>query len=170
MTLGTRGVVVSLSFVLLLPLLLSAQQAKPGVLTAAELKGAIPTNYFFEGRLASVEMRNSAGFRVADGKLVLAGLVDTTGYATAITQKYQGMLITQVKLHIAGSELGPGAYGFGFTSQGAFLVMNVAGDEVLSVSAQTDEKLAHPVPLKIMQEGGEYRLYAGKRWIPLKTD
>lgn len=162
--------VIALSFCLMLPLLLSAQQAKPGALSAEELKHAVPTTFFFDGKIAPVQMRNSAGFRVSSGKLVLAALVDTSGYATDIAEKYQGLLITQVKLQIEGSELAPGAYGFGFTKDGKFLVMNVAADEVLSVSAQTDDKLAHPVPLKIMEERGVFRLYAGKKCVLLKTE
>ena len=162
--------VIALLFCLLLPLLLYAQQAKPGALSTEELKHAVPTTYFFDGKIAPVQMRNSAGFRVSSGKLVLAELVDTSGYATDITEKYQGLLITQVKLQIAGSELAPGAYGFGFTKEGKFLVMNVAADQVLSVSAQTDEKLAHPVPLKIAEEGGGYLLHAGKKSVALKAE
>jgi hypothetical protein len=161
--------VIVLLFCLPLPLL-SAQQAKPGALSAEELKHAVPTTYFFDGQTAPVQLRNAAGFRAAGGKLVLAALVDTSGYATDIAEKYQGLLITQVRLRIEGSELAPGAYGFGFTKEGKFLVMNVAGDEALSVSAQTDEKLAHPVPLKIAEEGGGYRLCAGKKWVALKAE
>jgi hypothetical protein len=158
------------SFSLLLPLLMLAQQAKPGVLSADELKHVIPTSYFFGGQTAPVQLRNSAGFRAAGGKLVLAALVDTSGYATDIAEKFQGLLITQGKLQIEGSELAPGAYGFGFTKEGKLLVMNVAADEMLNVSAQTDDKLAHPVPLKIAEEGGAYRLYAGKKWVALKAE
>jgi hypothetical protein len=161
--------VIALLFCLLLPLL-SAQQAKPGVLSAEELKHAVPTTYFFNGQTAPVQLRNAVGFRAAGSKLVLAALVDTSGYATDIAEKYQGLLITQVKLQIEGSKLAPGAYGFGFTKEGKFLVMNVAADEVLSVSAQTDDKLAHPVPLKIVEEGGGYRLWAGKKWVALKAE
>jgi hypothetical protein len=162
--------VIALLFCLLLPLLLSAQQAKPGVLSADELKHAIPTNYFFGGQTAPVQLRNSAGFRATGGKLVLAALVDTSGYATDIAEKFQGLLITQTKLQIEGSELAPGAYGFGFTKDGKFLVMNVAAGEVLSASVQTDDKLAHPVPLRVAEEGGAYRLYAGKKWVALKAE
>ncbi|HVO81913.1 MAG TPA: hypothetical protein VMT28_14350 [Terriglobales bacterium] len=161
---------IAISLYLLLPFLLSAQASKPGLLTAQELKRAVPTNYFFDGQVAPAQLRNAGGFRVAGGKLVLAALVDTSGYATDITEKFQGLLITEVKLHVADSELAPGAYGFGFNKQGKFVVMNVAADEALSVAAQTDDKLAHPVPLKIAEEGGAYRLYAGKKWVALSAE
>src|SRR3989442_13709369 len=51
---------------------------------------------------------NSAGFSDSSGKLVLAGLVDTSGYAADLQAKYQGFLITEVKLSIEGTDLAPG--------------------------------------------------------------
>ena len=90
--------------------MLSAQQ-KPGVLSADEVRKVVPAVYFFRGQSASVQLRNSAGFSVPEGKLVLAGLVDTSGYASDVQAKYQGFLITEVKLNIAGTELRPGEYG-----------------------------------------------------------
>ena len=84
--------------------MLSAQQ-KPGVLSADEVRKVVPATYFFRGQSASVQLRNSAGFSVPDGKLVLAGLVDTSGYASDVQAKYQGFLITEVKLNIEGTEL-----------------------------------------------------------------
>ncbi len=101
--------------------------------------------------------------------MVLAGMVDTSGCSSDLQQKYQGMFITEVKLDIEGSSLAPGAYGFGFTKDGKFIVMDVGANDVLSVSSKTDDKLRRPVPLKIVEEGGMYRLYAGKKWVGLKT-
>jgi hypothetical protein len=150
--------------------LFASAQAKPGVLTGDELKKAAPTSYFFSGQSAPVQLRNSAGFRTAGGKLVLAGLVDTSGYASDVAQKYQGFLITEAKLTVGGSALPTGAYGFGFSKDGKFMVMDVAGNDVLSVSANTDDKIAHPVPLKMVEDGGAYKLYSGKKWVSLKAE
>ena len=150
--------------------LLSAQQTKPGVLSADEVRKVVPAVYFFRGQSASVQLRNSAGFSVPEGKLVLAGLVDTSGYASDVQAKYQGFLITEVKLNIAGTELPPGEYGFGFSQDGKFLVMDVGANDLFSVASQLDEKLAHPVPLKIVEDGGAYRLYAGRKWVSLKPE
>src|SRR5579862_6187985 len=144
-------------------LLASAQQPK-GVLSGDDVKKVVPSVYFFRGQSAPVQVRNSAGFSAGDGKLVLAGLVDTSGYATDVQAKYQGFLITEVKVKIEGSELAPGAYGFGFSKDGKFLVMDVGANELLSVSGKTDDKLAHPVPLKMVEDGGAYRLYSGRKW------
>jgi hypothetical protein len=148
----------------------SAQQSKSGVLGAEELKKSVPAVYFFRGQTASVQVRNSAGIRAAEGKLVLSGLVDTSGYASDLQAKYQGFLITEVKLKIEGSELAPGGYGFGFLKDGKFLVMDVGANELLSAAAKTDDKIAHPVPLKIVEDGGSYRLYAGRKWVSLKPE
>ena len=150
-------------------LLASAQQPK-GVLSGDDVKKVVPSVYFFRGQSAPVQVRNSAGFSAGDGKVVLAGLVDTSGYATDVQAKYQGFLITEVKVKIEGSELAPGAYGFGFSKDGKFLVMDVGANELLSVSGKIDDKLAHPVPLKMVEDGGAYRLYSGRKWVSLTAE
>src|SRR5438445_9267410 len=101
--------------------------------------------------------------------MLLPGMVDTSGYSSDLQQKYQGMFITEVKLDIEGSSLSPGEYGFGFTNDGKFVVMDVGANDVLSVAAKTDDNLHRPVPLKIAEEGGAYRLYAGKKWVSIKV-
>jgi hypothetical protein len=151
-------------------LLLSAQQPKAGVLSGDDLKIVVPSTYFFRGQSAPVQLRNSGGFSASDGKLVLAGLVDTSGYASDVQAKYQGFLITEVKLHIEGAELAPGEYGFGFSKEGKFLVMDVGANDLFSVTGKMDEKLPHPVPLKIVEDGGAYRLYCGRKWVSLKAE
>jgi hypothetical protein len=147
-----------------------AQQASKHVLTGDELKKAVPTEYFFRGQKAPVQLRNAVGFQLADGKMVLAALVDASGYSTAIQQKYQGMLITETKLNVGGSSLPPGQYGFGFAADNKFVVMDVANNDVLSASYQTDQTLQLAVPLKLIEDGAGYKLYAGKKWITIKAD
>ena len=150
--------------------LLSWAQGAPakGVLSAAELKQLVPRDFFFAGKTASAQLRNAAGVRFASGKLLLAALVDTAGYSTAIEERYQGLFITETALHIEGATLKPGAYGFGFRA-GKFIVMDVAADDVLSVAAQTDDKVKPVMPLKIVEQGGGYRLYAGKSFVVVKA-
>jgi hypothetical protein len=146
-----------------------AQQAKPaGVLAATELKTLVPANYFYAGQTASVQLRNSAGFRTAKGKDVLAGMVDTSGYSADIAQKYQGFFITETKLSIEGSDLAPGAYGFGFMGD-KFIITDISGGDLFSVASKKDDTLKRAVPLKIVAEGDGYRLYAGKKWVGLKV-
>ena len=147
-----------------------AQAPKAGVLNGDEVKKVVPGTYFFRGQSAPVQLRNSAGFSASDGRLVLAGLVDTAGYATDVQSKYQGFLITEVKLDIEGTQLAPGEYGFGFSKEGKFLVMDVGANDLFSVSDKTDDKLPHPVPLKIVEDGERYRLYSGRKWVSLKPE
>lgn len=158
------------SFCLMASLLASAQEAKPGVLTAAELKQVVPSAYFFRGQSATVQVRNAGGLRAAGGKLVLFALVDTSGYAHDVAEKYEGLLITETKVSIGGSEVGPGQYGFGFNADGKFRVMDVAASDLLKVDIQSDDNLKRPVPLKLVEEGGEYRLYKGKKYVTLKAE
>jgi len=147
-----------------------AQQASKHLLSSDELKQAVPAEYFFRGQKAPTQIRNSAGFQLADGKMTLAALVDASGYSTAIQQKYQGLLITEAKLNIGGTTLAPGQYGFGFTTDGKFVVMDVTNDDVLTVPSQTDGALPRAVPLKMVEAGGGYKLYAGKKWIGIETE
>jgi len=145
----------------------AAQQATKHILTQDELKKDVPTEFFFRGQKASVQLRNAVGFQLADGKMMIAALVDASGYSTAIEQKYQGFLITESKLSIGGS---PGEYGFGFTADGKFVVMDVANNDVLSAASQTEEALHRPVPLKLVEDGANYKLYAGKKSVEIKVD
>lgn len=144
-------------------------QAGAQVLTADQVKKVAPTSFYFAGQSAAVQVRNTGGFKNSAGKPVLAGLVDTSGYSTAIAEKYQGFLITETKLSFDGATLDPGAYGFGF-KDGKFTVMNVAAADVLSVASQNDDQLKHPVPLKFEKDAAGYRLYAGRKYVVLKAD
>jgi hypothetical protein len=145
------------------------QQATKHLLSREEINKVTPTEFFFRGQKAPVQMRNAVGFQLADSKMMLAALVDASGYSTAIQQKYQGLLITETKLNIAGSELGAGQYGFGFTSEGKFVVMDVADNDVLSTVYQTDQEMKRPVPLKLIEDGEGYKLYAGRKWVSVKV-
>jgi hypothetical protein len=146
-----------------------AQKAAQHMLSADELKSVVPTEFFFASQKAPTQLRNATGFQMADGKMTLAALVDASGYSTALQQKYQGMLITESKLNIGGSELPPGAYGFGFTAD-KFVVMNVANEDALSVPYQTDASLKRAVPLKLAEDGNGYKLYAGRKWVAVKSE
>jgi hypothetical protein len=147
-----------------------AQGTKPGVLSADEVNHSAPSVFFFRGQTATVQLRNTVGFRVEPDRLVLAGLVDTGGYSTAVKAKYQGFLITEVKLSVGGKELAPGQYGFGFSKEGNFIVMDVGANDLFSSAAHVEEKLARPRPLGLQQDSNGYRLYAGRQWVDLKVE
>jgi hypothetical protein len=164
-----RSTMLAVLVILMIAGALTAQGSKH-VLSVDETKKVTPTEYFYRGQKAPVQLRNAVGFQLADGKMTLASLVDASGYSTAIQQKYQGLLITETKLNIGGSSLGPGQYGFGFTAEGKFVVMDVANTDVLSAPYQTDSALQHAVPLKLVADGDGYKLYAGKKWIAIKAE
>jgi hypothetical protein len=159
---------VSALIVLLLTSAFS-QKAAQHLLSSDELKKAVPEEFFFRGQKAPVQLRNATGFQTAGGKVTFGALVDASGYSTAIQEKYQGMLITESKLNIGGSELAPGEYGFGFTAE-KFVVMNIASEDILSVPYQTDAELKRAVPLKLVEDGAGYKLYGGKKWVAVKPE
>jgi hypothetical protein len=145
-------------------------QSKPvGVVAAADLKSLVPTSYFYRGQSASVQMRNSYAIRTKGERYVLAGLVDTSGYASEVAAKYQGFFITEVKLKVGDAELAAGEYGFGFVGD-KFVITDVGANDVLSTLSQHDDNLKRPVPLKITEDGGNYRLYAGKKYVSLQVE
>jgi hypothetical protein len=164
-----RVAAVGAVVVLLLTAGLAQKAIQQHLLSADELKTLVPADFFFRGQKAPTQLRNATGFQMADGKVTLAALVDVSGYSTAIQQKYQGMVITETKLNIGGSVLAPGEYGFGFAAD-KFVVMNVASEDALSAPYQTDAELKRAVPLKLVQDGAGYRLYAGKKWVAVKPE
>jgi len=156
---------------LVLCLLAHAQDAKKaGLLDATEVKKLAPGVYYFAGQSAPVQLRNSAAFRTSGGKMVLAGFVDTSGYSSDIQQKYQGFFITEIKLKVEDADIAPGEYGFGFMKDGKFIVMDVGANDLTSVSYKNDDKLGRPVPLKMTEDNGSYRLYAGRKFVTLTPE
>lgn len=151
-----------------------AQPANPGtvstpvVLSRDEAAAILPQNVFFHGQSASIQGRNSAGLRLADRKLVLLALVDTSGYSSAVQQTYQAYLLTEVPLTIAGQKLAPGAYGLGFIAGNKVVVMDIGANEILSGETKRDESLARPTPLQILPDkSGGFRLYLGRNYVSL---
>lgn len=142
--------------------------AKEGILTAAEVGNKLlPEKVFFRGQVAPVQARNTAGVRYADGFLVFAGLVDSSGYSTAIREKYQAYLISEVPIEIGGQTLKPGAYGIGFLDGNKFVVMDIGANDVLQAASTKDAEMKRPVPLQFMAASGagNYRLYHGRDYV-----
>ncbi len=146
-----------------------AQKTAQHLLSVEELKKIVPAEFFFRGQKAPTQLRNAAGFQTVNGKVTFGALVDASGYSTAIQQKYQGTARHRSpNLNIGGSELAPGEYGFGFAAD-KFVVMNVDNEDILSVAFQTDAELKRAVPLKLVEDGTGYKLYAGKKWVSVKA-
>jgi hypothetical protein len=145
-----------------------ATPAKEGVLNATEVGDKLfPDKVFFRGQSASVQARNTGGIRYADGMLVMAGLVDNSGYSSGIREKYQAYLITEVPIEIGGQTLRPGAYGIGFIEENKLVVMDLGANDVFQVGSTKDSELKRPVPLQFVagSTAGTYRLYKGRDYV-----
>jgi hypothetical protein len=146
-------------------------EEKEVVLKAADITPKIfPERVFFRGQSAPVQFRNSGGVHFADDLYVLAGMVDSSGYSTAIKEKYQAYLLSEVTLEIGGQALKPGAYGIGFINGGKFVVMDLGANDVLQASSQKDTEMKRPVPLQVVPSAnaGSYRLYAGRDYVEFR--
>jgi hypothetical protein len=146
----------------------ATEDAKDVVLKATDISPKFfPDRVFFRGQTAPVQLRNAGGVHFADDFFVLVGLVDSSGYSSAIKQKYQAYLLNEVTLDIGGQTLKPGAYGFGFLSGGKFGVMDLGANDLLQVASQHDADIKRPVPLQVLAStaAGSYRLYAGRDFV-----
>jgi hypothetical protein len=145
----------------------SVAAAGPKVMNAVEAAKFLPDMVFFRGQSASIQARNSSGVQFSKDSLLLVTLVDTAGYSSAIQEKYQAYLITETALDIEGHRLAPGAYGCGFLAADAFVVMDIGGHDLFSVSSAKDADLRRPTPLQILpsSDGSGYRLYFGRNYI-----
>lgn len=148
-----------------------AAEGKEVVLKAADITPKIfPERVFFRGQSAPVQFRNSGGVHFADDLYVLAGLVDSSGYSTAVKEKYQAYLLNEVTLEIGGQTLKPGAYGIGFLNGGKFVVMDLGANDILQAASQKDMEMKRPVPLQVAATAteGTYRLYAGRDYVEFR--
>ncbi|HEX4542789.1 MAG TPA: hypothetical protein VH114_06450 [Candidatus Acidoferrum sp.] len=141
------------------------------VLKAADITPKLfPERVYFRGQTAPAQLRNTGGVHFADDFYVLAGLVDSSGYSTAIKEKYQGYLLNEITMEIGGQTLKPGAYGFGFLTGGKFVVMDLAANDLLQSSSQHDSEMKRPVPLQVVASptAGSYRLYVGRDYVEFR--
>jgi len=45
----------------------------------------------------------------------------------------------------------------------------IALGKIRRASSTMDDKLTHPVPLKLVEDSGSYKLYAGKKYVNIKA-
>jgi hypothetical protein len=159
---------ISLVFSFGLPALVNAQDAGM-VLGGADLLRVVPPGFYFQGLTAPTQMRNSAAARFGTRRYVIAGMVDTSGYAADIRARYEGFLITDSPITINGSDLGVGAYGFGFSNDGKLNILDLSGNEILSVSTTKDNQLRRPRPLMMTKVQNNIRLYSGKDYAVISA-
>ena len=152
------AVLCSMSFVV-------AAQESAVVLTGAELTRVVPPGFYYQGLTAPTQMRNAAAARFGTNRYVIAGMVDTSGYAAEVRASYEGFLITDSAISINGSDLGVGAYGFGFSNDGKLNILDLSGSKILSVSTTRESKLKRPRPLMMTSVSEGIRLYAGKDYV-----
>lgn len=143
--------------------------ATPGVLAPGAVQQLMPPAVFFSGQTAATQLRNSGGMRFPDGKLVLAGMVDTGGYSSALREAYQLYLISEVPVEIGGMRVPAGAYGCGFVS-GSFVVMDIGGAELARAPTSHDAGMQRPRPLQVLAgaNSNELRLFSGRDYITLR--
>jgi hypothetical protein len=139
------------------------------VLGGADLLRVVPPGFYFQGLTAPTQMRNSAAARFGTRRYVIAGMVDTSGYAADIRARYEGFLITDSPITINGSDLGIGAYGFGFSNDGKLNILDLSGNEILSVSTTKDNQLRRPRPLMMTKVQNNIRLYSGKDYAVISA-
>ena len=157
-----------LSFVFSLTTYVIAQD-QVAVLTGAELTRVVPPGFYFQGLTAPTQMRNSVAARFGAKRYVIVGMVDTSGYAADVRAKYEGFFITDSPIEINGTDLPIGAYGFGFSSDGKMQILDLAGDQIFSVSTTRDSGLRRPRPLMMMKSGDGVRLYSGRDYVTISA-
>src|SRR6516164_9572071 len=140
-------------------------QSAPTIVAQGDLKKVVPEAYFFRGMSATTQLRNSSAVHYPDDFYVIAGLVDTSGYSSDVKAKYNGFFITEKKLSFGSNTLAPGEYGMGYTADGKFHILDVAGNELLVADIALDDKLARPQPLKVVMDGATAKLYLGKKYV-----
>jgi hypothetical protein len=136
------------------------------VLKPADVQRLLPESVWYKGQSAPAQKRNSGGVKFADGSFVLATLVDNSGYASDVAAKYQAWFVAEVPVKIGGKNLPAGVYGLGFIADNKFVVTDIGGRDVITVSSSSDEEMKRPTPLQVVADpGGGFRLYAGRRYV-----
>lgn len=135
------------------------------VLGDKESAVVIPASFYFAGLSAPTQMRNAAAARIGKDRLVIVGMVDTSGYSTEISGKYEGFFITDSAIKIGDKNLGTGAYGFGFSKDGRLNIFDISSKQILSVAAQNDPDMKRPRPLQMVTAANGIRFYNGKTYV-----
>ncbi|HEV8427879.1 MAG TPA: hypothetical protein VGQ41_08280 [Pyrinomonadaceae bacterium] len=144
-------------------------QEKATVLAGAELSRLVPSEFYFQGLSGQTQMRNTAAARFGTDRYVISGLVDTSGYAAEVRSKYEGFLICDTQISVNGQALSIGAYGFGFANDGTMTILDVGGNQVLSVKSSKDTALTRPRPLMMSADTQGVRLYSGRDYVVIRV-
>src|SRR5687768_11564939 len=148
----------------------SALQDKPAVVSGSDLTRLVPNSFYFKGQSAPTQMRNATAAILGAERHVIAGLVDTSGYSAEVRARYEGFFITDSPIKVNGETLPTGAYGFGFSNNGKMNVMDIAGNDVLSVSSTNDKELRRPRPLMMSRSDDEIRFYSRRDYVVITAN
>ncbi len=163
----TSLITCALALVLLPCLNLAAAQTV--ILTGEELNKVVPAGFYYEGLAAPTQMRNAVAVRFGEKRHVIAALVDTSGYASSIREKYEGFFITDLKITVGRAEVAPGAYGFGFTADNKMNIFDVGGNQLHTIVAVRDNELKAPRMIQVVKSGEQIRLYRGRNYVVIGT-
>jgi hypothetical protein len=139
-------------------------QTAPEILAGENLKRIVPTSFYFAGQSAETQMRNSAAAKLGEERYIIVGLVDTSGYSTEISGKYEGFFITDSPIKFGDKVLESGAYGFGFAKD-KVNIFDLSSKQILSVSTKNDAEMKRPRPLLMTADNKSVRLYKGKVYV-----
>jgi hypothetical protein len=142
----------------------SQEKFAPEVLNETDAARIVPSSFYFAGQSAPTQIRNSAVARIGKDRHIIAGLVDTSGYSTEISGKYEGFLITDSPVNIGGRQLGTGAYGFGFSIDGKLHIFDLSSKEIMVVETKNDAEMKRPRPLMMIVAPNGVRFYKGKNY------
>ena len=141
------------------------EKTAPQILTESAAAKIVPSSFYFAGQSAPTQMRNSAVAVLGKDRHIIAGLVDTSGYSTEISGKYEGFLITDSPVNLGDRTLGTGAYGFGFSPNGKLNVFDLSSKEIMSVATKSDAEMKRPRPLMMSVAANGVRFYKGKNYV-----
>ena len=130
----------------------AANTTAPGAPFSVEtLTPLLPETVYFEGRTAPLQTRNAGGTAFSGNAILWVSLVDSSGYATEVQNRYQFYLVTEGPLRVGTTELAAGAYGGGFLGD-RFLLMDLGGHTVAEGSTESAASLARPRPLQLQAD------------------
>lgn len=135
------------------------------ILIGENLKRIVPSDFYFAGQSAPTQLRNSSAVRFGKDRYVIVGLVDTSGYSTEISGKYEGFLITDSPILVGGKELNTGAYGFGFSKDGKINIFDLGSKQIFSAETTNDAKLKRPRPLMMVDDSNGIKLYKERSYV-----
>ena len=140
------------------------EKSAPQILNEAAARRIVPSSFYFAGQSAPTQIRNSAVALLGADRRIIAGLVDTSGYSTEISGKYEGFLITDSPVKVGGKTLGTGAYGFGFSTDGKLHIFDLSSREIMAVETKNDAEMKRPRPLMMNVAADGVRFYKGKNY------